>query len=139
MSPIEQFHSGDTLLALVIRADYRSEGIEFFTEPDSSQQLGYMNRPEGYEVVPHWHRRVDRKVHVTQEVLLIRSGRCRLDLYGADDFVIQSTELRAGDVVLLAEGGHGLTMLEQTEIIEVKQGPYSAAEDKVRFSPRSAQ
>ncbi len=134
---VERFeHQGD-ILAIVIRADYESSGIEFFTDNDSSQQLGYMRRPEGYIVDPHRHNPVERAVTQTQEVLFIRGGRCRLNLYGSGDTVIMSTELLTGDVVLLASGGHGLLMLEETEIIEVKQGPFSGDHDKTRFEPRS--
>lgn len=135
MSHVEFLSEGETLLALVVRADFSAEGIHFFTGPESSQQLGYMKRPAGYEVVPHWHKSISREVNRTQEVLLIRSGRCQLDLYGSRDFVIASVELFTGDVVLLAEGGHGLKMVEETEIVEVKQGPYSPNDDKVRFVP----
>ncbi len=123
------------LVAILIRKNYSAEGIEFFTDPESSQQLGYMRRPAGYEVVPHKHKKVERVVQLTQEVLFIKSGSCRLDLYDADDQLDVSIVLNAGDVVLLAEGGHGLVMLEETEIIEVKQGPFSGEMDKTRFSP----
>lgn len=129
-------HEGD-VLAIVIRRDYESSGIEFFTDNDSSQQLGYMRRPEGYIVAAHRHNPVERAVTQTQEVLFIRRGRCRLNLYGSGDEVIVSTELLTGDVVLLSSGGHGLLMLEETEIIEVKQGPFSGEHDKTRFEPRS--
>ena len=30
-------------------------------------------------------------------------------------------------------GGHGFSMIEESEIIEVKQGPYIEAKDKIRF------
>lgn len=36
-------------------------------------------------------------------------------------------------VILLASGGHGFEMMEASEIIEVKQGPYVGEIDKVRF------
>ena len=129
-------HDGETL-AIVIRAEYQSAGIEFFTERDSSQQLGYMCRPAGYIVDAHRHNPVEREVTQTQEVLFIRRGRCLLNLYGSGDTVIMSSELHTGDVVLLAAGGHGLYMLDETEIIEVKQGPFSGDHDKTRFEPRS--
>jgi hypothetical protein len=38
-------------------------------------------------------------------------------------------------VVLLAYGGHGFEMIEESEIIEVKQGQYAGEMDKVRFEP----
>jgi len=128
-------NSSGILLAIVLDRDYSAEGIEFFTGPESSQQLGYMKRPSGYEVVPHRHNHVERKVRLTQEVLFVKSGSCRLDLYSEANEVDTSVVLKAGDVVLLAEGGHGLVMLEETEIIEVKQGPFSGDMDKTRFDP----
>jgi hypothetical protein len=33
--------------------------------------------------------------------------------------------LNSGDTILLASGGHGFEMLEDTEMLEIKQGPYS--------------
>lgn len=128
-------NEGGKLLAIVLQSDFSSDGIQFFTDPSSSQQLGYMKRPVGYEVVPHKHNQVERRVEITQEVLFIKSGSCRLDLYNEVNELDISVILRKGDVVLLAEGGHGLVMLEETEIIEVKQGPFSGEMDKTRFTP----
>ena len=48
---------------------------------------------------------------------------------------LESRILYQGDVVLLAYGGHGLEMLEDSEMIEVKQGPYAGEMDKIRFEP----
>lgn len=123
------------LLAIVIKASYHKEGIEFFTDEFSSQQLGYMNRPKGYEIPPHRHNIVPREVHLTQEVLFIKNGKVRVDFYDNQQIYIQSTILEKGDVVLLADGGHGFKVLEDCEIIEVKQGPYCGETDKVRFTP----
>ena len=120
-------------MALIIPRDRSGEGIHFFTPPDFSQQLGYMNRPAGYRIPSHVHKDVEREVRKTQEVLFIRSGRVRIQFYTDRREPLTSRELAGGDVVLLASGGHGVTMLEPTEIIEVKQGPYAGDEDKVRF------
>lgn len=126
----------DRMLALIISADFRAEGIQFFTPDTFSQQLGYMNRPEGYAIPPHDHNPVPRTIEWTQEVLFIKSGKVRLDLYEPDTRVyLESHILLPSDVVLLAHGGHGLVMLEQSEIIEVKQGPYAGEADKTRFEP----
>ena len=48
---------------------------------------------------------------------------------------MESRILYTGDVILLSDGGHGFKMLEPSEIIEVKQGPYCGEMDKVRFEP----
>jgi mannose-6-phosphate isomerase-like protein (cupin superfamily) len=130
---IEHVQQDGTTIALIVRRHYRAEGIEFFTPGSFSQQIGYMNRPAGHVIAPHVHTPVPREVQFTNEVLLIRSGRLRVDFYAADERYLESTVLEAGDVVLLAQGGHGFEMLEPTEIIEVKQGPYAGDRDKRRF------
>lgn len=127
------------LLALIVGHDHSGQGIEFFTPDDFSQQLAYMNRPAGYVIAPHVHNAVPRQVQYTKEVLFIRSGRLRVDFYSEEQSYIESRILQAGDVVLLAFGGHGFEMLEPTEIIEVKQGPYAGDADKTRFEPVAAQ
>jgi mannose-6-phosphate isomerase-like protein (cupin superfamily) len=122
-------------LAIILRHDYRYDGIKFFTPDDFSQQLAYMNRPAGYIIQPHVHNPVKREVQFTKEVLFIESGRVRVDFYDDDQVYLQSTELVTGDVILLAFGGHGFEMMEPTEMIEVKQGPYAGDQDKTRFTP----
>lgn len=131
---IERIIDNAIELAIIIRNSFQKDGIEFFTKDDSSQQLGYMNRPKDYVIEPHRHNFVQRDVHFTQEVLFIKSGKVRVDFYNNEQMYIESKILMQGDVILLANGGHGFKMLEQSEIIEVKQGPYCGEEDKVRFS-----
>lgn len=130
---IENIENNGLKLAIIIRADYNKDGIEFFTNDNDSQQLGYMNRPKGYVIAPHRHNIVPREVHLTQEVLFIKSGQVRVDFYDNAQKYIQSTILNKGDVILLADGGHGFKMLAPSEMIEVKQGPYCGEQDKIRF------
>lgn len=130
---IERIINQEKELALIIRHTFYKEGIEFFTPSNYSQQIGYMNRPNGYVIPPHIHNPVTREVQYTKEVLLIKTGRVRVDFYSEGQEYLESTVLGAGDVILLAYGGHGFEMLEQTEIIEVKQGPYAGDQDKTRF------
>lgn len=56
----EQVLHEDSLLAIIIRSDYKNEGIEFFTPDDFSQQLAYMNRPAGYKIAPHVHNKIEQ-------------------------------------------------------------------------------
>jgi len=127
------------IFAIIIDKDFHKDGIEFFTPDHFSQQLAYMQRPKGYVIEPHIHNPVKREVFLTKEVLLIRSGKVRVDFYDDEKIYIESCVLNAGDVILLAFGGHGFEMLEESEIIEVKQGPYAGEHDKIRFSPVGAE
>ena len=135
---IDRILHHDQELAVIIRASFHKDGIEFFTPGSYSQQIGYMNRPAGYVIPPHVHNPVAREVQFTKEVLFVKSGRVRVDFYSDEQDYLESTVLEKGDVILLSVGGHGFTMLEPTEMIEVKQGPYAGDHDKTRFSPVDA-
>jgi hypothetical protein len=131
---IEKITHNDQILAIIIRSDFKQDGIAFFTDNNFSQQLGYMNRPEGYVILPHRHNLVPREVVLTQETLFIKSGKIRADFYDEEQNYLESRIVSKGDIVLLATGGHGFKMLEPSEIVEVKQGPYVGERDKVRFN-----
>lgn len=130
---IQQIMHDKKLLAIIISSKFKKEGIEFFTPNEFSQQLAYMNHPQGYKIAPHYHNEVARDIIITQEVLLIKKGKLRVDFYDEKNNYIDNSVLETGDVILLASGGHGFEMIEPTEIIEVKQGPYLGDQDKTRF------
>jgi len=130
---IEQITHNTLLLAIIIRADYNEAGIHFFTPNEFSQQLAFMRHPAGKEIEPHVHNAVAREVHFTKEVLFIRKGKLRVDFYTNEQEYIESRILQTGDAILLSEGGHGFEILEETEMLEVKQGPYAGEQDKTRF------
>ncbi|OQX06227.1 MAG: hypothetical protein BWK73_31440 [Thiothrix lacustris] len=132
---LETITVAETTLAIILRRNFQTDGIHFFTPDDFSQQLAYMNRPSGYVIQPHVHNSVKREVHFTKEVLLVRSGKVRVDFYDDAQHYLASRVLDAGDVILLAYGGHGFTMIEPSEIIEIKQGPFAGDGDKTRFTP----
>ena len=123
------------LLAIIISNQYNESGIHFFTPDNFSQQLAFMKHPAGKIIQPHVHNSVQREVHFTKETLFIRKGKIRVDFYSDQQEYVESHILEAGDVILLSEGGHGFEILEETEMIEVKQGPYAGEKDKTRFSP----
>ena len=135
---IEQISNDGKVFSIIVRSEYQQQGIHFFTPNDFSQQLAYMHRPQGYVIAPHVHNPVARAVAFTKEVLFIRSGRVRVDFYDDQQQYLESRIVGRGGVILLAFGGHGFEMLEDSEIIEVKQGPYAGELDKTRFSPVSA-
>ena len=130
---IENIKHKEKILSIIIRKNYKAKGIEFFTPDDFSQQLAYMHREKDYVIAPHVHNVVQRDVQLTQEVLVIKSGKVRVDYYDDDRNYLESRILLQGDIVLLASGGHGFEMLDDSEIIEIKQGPYAGEMDKIRF------
>lgn len=126
-------HNGE-LLAIIVPHNFNEPGIKFFTPNEFSQQLAYMRHPAGKLIAPHVHNPVPREVHYTLEVLFIKRGRLRVDFYNNTQHYLESRVLVAGDVILLATGGHGFEVLEELEMLEVKQGPYAGELDKTRFT-----
>ena len=124
------YKEGNEILAIVVKNNFSKEGIEFFTPHDFSQQLAYMRHGKGKTIKSHIHNFVRREVHLTQEVLFIKKGKLKVDLYSNDRMPLKSFVLEAGDLILLAGGGHGFEALEEIEMIEVKQGPYAGDKDK---------
>lgn len=133
---IQNITHNNQLLAIIISNKYSEPGIHFFTPDEFSQQLAFMKHPAGKIIAPHVHNAVTREVHFTKEVLFIRKGKVRVDFYTDKQEYIESHILETGDVILLSEGGHGFTILEETEMIEVKQGPYAGDKDKTRFEAK---
>lgn len=134
MGQVEEVRKKNKLLAMIIRNDYDCEGVDFITPNEYSQQLAYMHHPAGKTIDAHVHNLVHRNVVMTQEVLFIKNGVLRVDFYDEYEDYLESKDLHAGDIILLVSGGHGCQVLEEVEMIEVKQGPYAGDEDKRRFA-----
>ncbi|MBQ9361065.1 MAG: hypothetical protein IJT96_08530 [Lachnospiraceae bacterium] len=120
-------------IAIIIRNGYENEGVDFITPDDYSQQVAYMHHQTGKIIDAHVHNLVHRNVVMTQEVLFIKKGKLRVDFYDEYEDYLESRILQEGDVILLVSGGHGFKVLEEVEMIEVKQGPYAGENDKSRF------
>ena len=128
------FDEAGQLNAIVLHKDFKTNDIEFFTSDSQQMQLGYMNRDKGYKIEPHIHNQVTRTINTSCECLFIKTGRVKIYFYDLEKKPICSEVVSAGDTILLLSGGHGFLMLEPSEIIEVKQGPYLGEIDKTRFA-----
>lgn len=126
--------SNGNCLAMIIRKNHTVEKTEFYSDPQYSQQIGIIKYPKGGKIRPHYHNALARQVIFTQEVLFIRKGTIRVDIYDTELIFVDSILAKENDVVFLVSGGHGFEMIEDCEMIEVKQGPYSGvSDDKTHF------
>lgn len=135
MSEIEWIKDGDEVLAVIVPHSYRPRKTEFITPSDYKQQLGFVVYKAGESIVPHIHIPMERQLVGTSEALLVRSGSVEVQLYNDDKQPVAKRKLEPGDVILLVSGGHGFRMLEDTVLLEVKQGPYIGSDEKERFEP----
>lgn len=130
---MEEIRSADDkVVAIVIRKDFKSNGINFVSKIDYPLQVGVNGYQKGSKIKPHIH--IDREITVKtlQEIIYIRDGAVKVDLYDQNKRFFQSLKLSAGDVIFFVSGGHGFEILDDTTIVEVKQGPYiGKQQDKV--------
>ena len=105
----------------------KKKGVNFLTPNNLSHQIGFIQ--------PHWHHKNSRIINYTSEVLIILKGKIRVDFYTKKEKYLFSKIISKNDIVILIDGGHGFKILKPTEIIEVKQGPYSQKKDKKIFKP----
>ena len=128
---IEKVEHEGKLLALVLRHECVTEGVQFFTEADNPLQLGVMKHKQGHLIKPHVHLDAPKMIKVTQEVLHIEYGKVAAGFYTNDGHKASSVILCEGDTIILLNGCHGFSILEDAKILEIKQGPYlGVAQDK---------
>ena len=120
-------------LAYIIRGKLNPTQTTFLTPPEFKQQVGFIVYPAGGEIQRHVHRPLERHLVGTSGVLIVRRGRCEIDVYNDERQLVAVRELGQGDIMLMVAGGHGFRMLENTVFLEVKQGPYTGLEEKERF------
>jgi mannose-6-phosphate isomerase-like protein (cupin superfamily) len=125
-------HAGQDLAYIIHGSERLSETL-FVTPPELNLQVGFVVYGEGQEIPRHMHLPIERHVDGTMEVLVVRQGRCQVDVYSESRELTATRELRAGDVMIAVAGGHGFRALEDLVLLEVKQGPYPGVAEKERF------
>ena len=123
----------DLLLGMIIRASSPTNGVDFFTPDEFQQQIGILKLPKDHRFQPHIHNEIKREIFFTYETLVIRKGKLRVDFYDTEKNYLFSDIVSSGDILLLAEGGHGFKVLEEIDFVEVKQGPFLGEKDKFKF------
>ena len=130
---IEKIEEDGKILAIVIRKDYNQKGLNFLTSEEHSFQVGVHNVKKGKRYRAHKtlpFKKID--FLNANKIYLIQEGQTKVDIYNTSDQKILDLFLYAGDLIVFVSGGHGVTMMENTKIIEIKQGPYrGVSEDKI--------
>lgn len=136
MADVTEIKEGDIVLARHIPADaVWRDGLNFFSQDDDFIQVGVWGYDAGKQLKAHIHNEVARTVLWTQEVLFVRTGRIRSNVYDTAEQRVAELEVGPGDVIILLRGGHGYDILEDgTQVLEIKNGPYVGADlDRRRF------
>jgi hypothetical protein len=126
MSEIVEIKEGDLVLARYIPSTAAwQDGLNFFSNDEDFIQVGIWGYGAGKELKAHIHNEVKREVLWTQEVLFVRTGKLRANIFDTNENKVAELEVNAGDVIILLRGGHGYDILEEgTQVLEIKNGPY---------------
>jgi len=130
---LETIEHDGVVLAYLVRGSVRPTSTTFLTPDECNLQVGYVVYPAGSEITRHVHLPVERRVVGTNEVLIVRQGRCEVDVYSDERHLVATRQLDVGDVLIAVHGGHGFRLLEDTVLLEVKQGPHPGGAEKERF------
>ena len=121
-------------LAYVARGGAAPSNTSFLTPDECNLQVGHVVYPANTEIARHMHLPIERHIVGTTEILMVERGRCEVDVYSDDRRVVATRELQKGDILIAVGGGHGFRVLEDTVLLEIKQGPYPGlGADKERF------
>tara|TARA_B100000579_G_scaffold370507_1_gene332574 strand:- start:168 stop:596 length:429 start_codon:yes stop_codon:yes gene_type:complete len=134
--PLEIVNDGDDAIAYFIDPKWEPNQTTFLTPDHFGQQMGMIVYSAGEHIIPHQHLPVTRKVEGTTECILVKKGKCYIDIYNKKKDLIFTKEMCEGEIVLLLGGAHGFRMIEDTILFEVKQGPYVGEDDKKRFDEK---
>lgn len=92
-------------------------------------QLVTLKHPKGKYLLAHTHKPTPRQTEKMQECLIIKKGKVKIDLYSPDKKMFKKLIMKTGDLLILLNGGYGIHILEDAEMIELKNGPF--IEDKI--------
>ena len=133
MEPIEWIKSGEQVIAVIIRRTISPNETTFITPDQFNQQVGFIVYPAGGQIPPHKHKAIERQIVGTAETLIVQRGKMEVQLYDDHRRLLTKRQLVEGDILVLVSGGHGFSMLEDTVLLEIKQGPYTGLAEKEHF------
>lgn len=130
MSNIIEVFEDKNLLARYVPGNIAwNEGLSFFSNDDEFIQFGTWVYDEGRELLAHAHNRVDRTINITQEVLFVKQGSITAHIFNSKNEHVRDINVEENDLIVLLNGGHGYTISEKdTQVLEVKNGPYLGAD-----------
>ena len=132
MLKIKKIEKEGILFAVYFRSGDWEEGLNFISEDNDSIQVGLWGYDSGRKLGPHRHVRNERKINITQEVIFVKRGKLRAFIYEDNHDLIKTVDLGPGDLMITLAGGHGYKILEDdTQVLEVKNGPFTGLDDRV--------
>jgi hypothetical protein len=118
--------------AEIIRKEAKVSQTTFFSDLNCSFQFGIMAHKAGFFEKPHTHFSVIREIKNMQQMFFVKKGIIAVIFFDDEGNEFEKVILRSGDSICLVDGAHAIKVIEDSECITVKQGPFLGSEiDKI--------
>ena len=126
MLKVERIEKNGRILAIILRSSKSDSPVEFVTPKEFPLQLGVHKRKKKDYVNAHEHTAINNLKNLPiQEIFFLKKGKILVGLYD-DKKLYKNVKIFKGDIILL-NTGNSVRFLEDTDMVEVKQGPYAGA------------
>ena len=118
----------DKNLLLGIKINKIKTGSIPITNSSEFVQIVTLKHDKGSYLKAHTHKPKKRVTQKLQECMVVVKGEIKLDLYNLKNKLVRHITIKAGQAFLILNGGVGVHIKKDAEIIEIKNGPF--IEDK---------
>lgn len=123
VSKMEKILHNGKLVALKISAF--ADGSIPMTSSEEALQVLTLKHPKGRLVAPHIHKPHKRETNILQECLVVIIGKLRVSFFDEEDRTsVTQIDLISGETCIILAGPHSVEFLEDSEVIEIKNGPF---------------
>ena len=123
---------GEEIYAIRAPLEELKDGTEWFGGQQESLQVSRMKYPAGKSFRVHHHILNPRTIKRTQESFIVISGKLAVDIYDNKAILLGTLEAGSGEAIFVYRGGHGVRLIEDSVVYEVKAGQFSyVSEDKI--------
>ena len=107
------------------------DGTEWFGSQHESLQASRMKYLADKSFRIHHHILNPRTIKRTQESFVVIQGKIAVDVYDNKANLLGTLEAGTGEAIFVYRGGHGVRILEDCIVYEIKAGSFSyVSEDK---------
>ena len=118
----------DIHVATHVKPKNSHTGLNFVTDDEKFLQLGIWNYKKGHELPAHYHNEFERKSFKTNEFVYVVSGKLKCDLFTEEGVFIDTLIAKENEGIIQHNFTHLYTILEDSIILESKNGPFLGVE-----------
>ena len=125
------------IICIVANLEDTKEGLDFLSDDNDFIQVGTWNYKKGQVLPLHYHNEFERTALRTSECVFVFKGKIECNLHSEDGEFIETIIANAGEFIINLSQAHEYKILEDTVVLEVKNGPYFGPDkDRTRIEKK---